>query len=71
MAKIKGHAAIEMAETTGVPLCKYADPVDGARAVSIDEARAIAKEDPSLIYVGWRKVRTLGNGERHNTNIAA
>ena len=48
---VTGNAAIYLAETNeSVRLRKYACPVDGARDVSIDEAREIAKEDPSLIY---------------------
>lgn len=35
---------------SGNPLWKYADAVDGARAITVEEAREIAREDPSLIY---------------------
>jgi hypothetical protein len=35
---------------SGRPLFKYADGVDGARAVTQFEAREIAAVDPSLIY---------------------
>lgn len=35
---------------SGRPLWKYADAVDGARAITVEEAREIAREDPSLIY---------------------
>jgi hypothetical protein len=47
-----GRAAIAHAETTGATLCKYADPTEGAREdLSISEAREVAAQDPSLIYV--------------------
>jgi hypothetical protein len=47
-----GHAAIEYAESRGLLLSKHADPIEDARdRLSIDEARAVAAEDPSLIYV--------------------
>lgn len=48
----KGNAAIDLAATDStVILSKYADPTEGAReGISIDEAREIAREDPSLIY---------------------
>lgn len=32
-------------------LRKYSDPTEGARSVTLDEAREIAKEDPNLIYL--------------------
>lgn len=35
---------------SGKPLWKYADEIDGARAVDAAEAREIAAVDPSLIY---------------------
>lgn len=53
---VKGYIAIDYAEETGVVLNKHADPKEGARAgISIDEARRIAAEDPSLI---WAEVST-------------
>ena len=53
-----GHDAIRLAEENSFTLRKYADPIDGARDVTIDEAIKIAKEDASLIYAivaptGW------------------
>lgn len=49
---ITGRAAIEYAESTGAVLRKYADPTEGPRdGLTIEEAEAIAHEDPSLIYV--------------------
>jgi hypothetical protein len=47
---ITGHDAIAYAESTGATLHKHADPVDGAREVTVDEAREIAREDVGLIY---------------------
>lgn len=49
--KLTGTAAIEMAESTGQSLRKHADPTEGERVVSVEEAREIAKADPSLIYL--------------------
>lgn len=52
MSKLTGHAAIEYAETHGLTLSKYADPTeDGREGLSVDEAREVAKEDPSLIFI--------------------
>ena len=42
-----GRKAIE----SGRPLFKYADEIDGARAITPAEAREIADADPSLVYV--------------------
>ena len=35
---------------SGRPLFKYADAIDGARAITPSEAREIAAVDPSLVY---------------------
>ena len=52
MSKITGYAAIEYAERHGLTLNKYADPTEDARdGLTPDDARQIAREDPSLIYV--------------------
>jgi len=49
---ITGHEAIDYADFTGRPLNKYADPIEGARTwLTPDQAREIAKEDPSLIWI--------------------
>jgi hypothetical protein len=49
---LTGYAAIEYAETHGVTVSKYNDPTEDARdGLSVDEARKIAAEDPSLVYV--------------------
>lgn len=61
-ARITGYAAIDYAARTGAALRKHADPVDGAREVSADEARDIAREDAGLIYVdapaSWAQTMT-------------
>lgn len=42
-------------ELNDLLLCKHADPTEGAREdLSPDEAREIAAEDPSLIYLDIR-----------------
>lgn len=49
---VTGTKAIELAERLGLPLSKYADPTEGEReGLTVAEAREIAREDPSLIYV--------------------
>ena len=55
---IKGQDAIRLANRDNLTLRKYADPIDGARVVTADEAVSIAREDSGLIYVkvtpnGW------------------
>ena len=50
--RLTGQSAIEYAEQYGLLLCKYEDPTESARAgLTPDEAREIAHEDPSLVYV--------------------
>ena len=52
MTRLTGREAIEYAEAHGLALHKYADPIEGARdGVTVDEARDIAREDPSLIWL--------------------
>lgn len=49
---LTGREAIKAAEERGLELKKYADPVEGAReGLTVEEARQIAHEDPSLVYV--------------------
>ncbi len=49
---LTGLAAIECAERTGASINKHADPTEGAReGLSIDDAREIAREDASLLWV--------------------
>lgn len=54
MTKLTGTDAIEYAEAHNLPLHKHADPTEGAREVSVEEAREIAAEDPSLIWIEIR-----------------
>lgn len=50
--RLAGSVAIDYAERHGLTLSKYADPTEDARnGVSTAEARKIAREDPSLIYL--------------------
>jgi len=52
MTIIRGHQAIAAAAALGVTLCKYADPIENARAgVTVAEATEIAREDASLIWL--------------------
>jgi hypothetical protein len=50
--RISGWAAIEYAEQHDLLLNKYTDPIEDAREnLTTEEAREIAREDPSLIYL--------------------
>ena len=50
--RITGRDAIDYAEATGADLNLYANAIDDARDdLDVDEARAIASEDPSLIWI--------------------
>jgi hypothetical protein len=52
MKKLTGVEAIQYAEINGMTLSKHTDPVEEARTgLTVEEAREIAKEDPSLIYL--------------------
>lgn len=50
-SKLTGHEAIAYAEHFGLDLQKATDPTEEAREVDVDEAKDIAKEDPSLISI--------------------
>jgi len=51
-ARLTGTDAIEYAERHDLLLSKYADPIeDGRDGLTPEEAAAIAREDPSLIYI--------------------
>lgn len=51
-ANLTGYAAIDAAEVRGVYLHKCSDPTEGERhGLTVEEAREIAKEDPSLIWL--------------------
>lgn len=49
---LTGYAAITYAESRELRLSKYSDPIEEARdGLTVDEARDVAAEDPSLIYI--------------------
>ena len=49
---LRGMDAIKAAERgEAITLCKYQDPTEGPRVgLTVSEARAVAHEDPGLIY---------------------
>lgn len=50
--KLSGHEAIDYAEAHSLTLNKYTDPQEGAKdGLTVAEAREIAQEDASLIYL--------------------
>jgi hypothetical protein len=50
--RLEGYKAIKYAEAHGLNLEKYTDPTEEARQdITPEEARGIAKEDPSLIFL--------------------
>lgn len=50
--KLTGYEAINYAEANGLALNKYNDPIEDARhGLTPDEARKVASEDPSLIWI--------------------
>lgn len=50
--RLTGHDAIAYAERTGSHLDKYTDPTEEhRRGLTVTEARDVATEDPSLVYV--------------------
>jgi len=52
MTTLHGYDAIEYAERHGLRLSKHTDPIEHAReGLTVDEARDIARDDPSLIYL--------------------
>lgn len=60
MTKLTGRPAIEYAEQHGLLLNKYTDPIEEAReGLTPAEARAVAAEDPALIWI-----ETQGKGRR-------
>lgn len=49
---LTGREAIAFARKHGLLLCKYADPTEDVRDdFTPDHAAAVAREDPSLIYL--------------------
>lgn len=52
MPRLTGSDAIDYAEAHGLTLSKYTDPTEEAReGLTPDEAREIAREDPTLIWI--------------------
>jgi hypothetical protein len=52
MTRLEGLEAIEYAREHDLTLCKYEDPTEDAReGLTVEEAVAVACEDPSLIYI--------------------
>lgn len=50
--RMTGHDAIRFAAAHSLPLGTYTDPTSEARMdVDVEEARNIAREDPSLVYL--------------------
>lgn len=53
---LHGYDAIEYAEARDLPLNKHTDPTEGALdGLHPDQAREIASEDPSLIWIDVRE----------------
>ncbi len=60
---LTGHDAIEVAEALGLTLNKYNDPTEAAReGLTPDEARKVAREDPSLIWMDAPRVVSEAGG---------
>lgn len=52
MTTLKAFAAIEYAEKNGLTLSKYNDDTEDAKdGLSVEDARKVAAEDPTLIYI--------------------
>lgn len=50
--RLSGLDAIAYAEARCLKLAKYEDPTEGAReGLTVEEARAVAREDASLVYL--------------------
>lgn len=68
---ITGLEAIRYATATpGTVLRKHADPTDGPREVSVDEARTIAREDAGLIYADTRTITVAIDSEERYAGVA-
>lgn len=62
--RLTGTEAIERAERDGRTLSKHADPTEGAReGLTAAEARDVAREDPSLIYLDVMGIETQRTAE--------
>lgn len=58
--KLTGYEAIAYAEQNDLTLSKYADPTEDAReGLTVEEARKVASEDPTLIYIDARQTRQM------------
>ncbi len=58
MTRISGYDALHYAEEQGLLLNKYADPTEDAReGLDIYEAREVASEDASLLYLDTEPLR--------------
>lgn len=52
--RLEGWEAIKYAEEHGLSLRKYSDPTEDAREdLTPDEARAVAREDPRLVWIEY------------------
>lgn len=56
--KITGTEALRLAERDNLTLHCHANPIDDGGVITIEQGRAIAKEDASLLYIqvvptGW------------------
>jgi len=55
------YAAVEFAESYGLCLCKYNDPIEEQRSnLTVGEANEVAKEDPGLIYLDTAEAEAHG-----------
>lgn len=52
----------------GLVLRKHADPIDGARIITIEEAEEICAEDPSLVYLAPRTHAIVTIGSRSHVS---
>jgi hypothetical protein len=58
---LTGREAIAYAREHGLDVQKYADPTEGARSLTPDEADQVAREDPSLLWVEVQQYATVGS----------
>ena len=64
--RLTGQEAITYASEHGLNLNKYADRTEGADSgLSIEEAREVAAEDPSLIWVDEYDPADAASRETH------
>lgn len=66
---LKGHEAIDYAEANSLTLRKYADPTEEAReGITVEQARKVAQEDPSLIWLDVVPTRVVCRADADNWN---